>query len=105
MSSIVVPGIHSVFEQRHLRHRRLFSFLISAVHDIKSVHVSAERLRMMFKVRRTVRSGRKGSEWQGKRKLSMRGMAKDPLLIIKWAAVRKRCAEGEAPSIVGGSSW
>ena len=72
---------------------------------IKSVHVSAERLRMMFKVRRTVRSGRKGSEWQGKRKLSMRGMAKDPLLIIKWAAVRKRCAEGEAPSIVGGLSW
>ena len=73
--------------------------------SIKSVHVSAERLRMMFKVRRTVRSGRKGSEWQGKRKLSMRGMAKDPLLIIKWAAVRKRCAEGEAPSIVGGLSW
>ena len=72
---------------------------------IKSVHVSAERLRMMFKVRRTLRSGRKGSEWQGKRKLSMRGMAKDPLLIIKWAAVRQRCAEGEAPSIVGGLSW
>jgi hypothetical protein len=54
---------------------------------------------MMFKVRRTVRSGRKGSEWQGKRKLSMRGMAKDPLLLIKWAAVRKLCAEEEAPSI------
>ena len=83
---------------------RLFS-LREDCSPIKSVHVSAERLRMMFKVRRTVRSGRKGSEWQGKRKLSMRGMAKDPLLLIKWAAVRKLCAEEEAPSIVGGLSW
>ena len=71
---------------------------------IKSVQVSAERLRMMFKVRRTLRSGRKGSEWQGKRKLSMRGMAKDPFLLILWAAMRKRCAEEETPSILGGLS-
>ena len=76
------------------------------MHDAAQRHGAVvERLRMMFKVRRTLRSGRKGSEWQGKRKLSMRGMAKDPLLIIKWAAVRKRCAEDEAPSIVGGLSW
>ena len=35
-------------------------------------------MRMVVRVRRTVRSGIKGSAWQGNRKLSMRGMAKDP---------------------------
>ena len=63
------------------------------------------RMIMVVRVRRTVRSFLKGSAWHGTRKLSMRGQAKVPFLLILRAAMRQRCAGEGAPSTIGSWSW
>ena len=81
---------------KEVRHSEVLALMLSVVAVI---------LRMVVRVRRAVRSGRNVSGWQGTRKLSMRGTANDPFLLILWAVMRQRCGRDRAPSTAGGSSW